>query len=296
MLTAVSHSNVSSADGTRLRTWCNDGAGPTVLLCNGLGTPPEAWPRLTDPRCGFRVTSWDQRGLGGSERPADPDHRRVEHHVEDALAVLDALGPVGERGVLLVGWSLGVNVAFELVRAEPLRFGGVLAVAGIPGGSYESLFAPLRVPRALRARAGRAGAGLLRLYGPLLPLLTATLPRGRSLPFGLVGPAREAAHGGALAAVLHEFARHDWDWYHALAVALADHPPVDLTSSTLPVTVLAGSADALVDVRDMRDLAARLGDARYRELPGTHFLPLQYPAVMLDELRGLAARADEARR
>jgi 3-oxoadipate enol-lactonase len=289
----VSDTTIPSADGTRIHAWCNDGEGRPVLLCNGLGTPPEAWPSLTDPTCGFRVATWYQRGLGGSERPDDPERRRVEHHTEDALAVMEALDM---PAALVVGWSLGVNVAFELVRQQPRRVDGVLAVAGVPGGSYESLFGPLGVPRALRPRAGRASAKLLRLFGPVLPLLTATLPAARSLPFGLLGPAREAAHGQALGAVLHAFAGHDWDWYHDLAVALGEHAPLDVSTAGVPVTVIAGSSDALVDVRDLRDLAARLGDAHYRELPGTHFLPLQYPEVMLAELRSLAVRADEARR
>ena len=58
------------------------------------------------------------------------------------------------------------------------------------------------------------------------------------------------------------------------------------------MTLLAGTSDAFVDVADLRQTAARLGDARYRELAGTRFIPLQYPSVMLDELRLLAARAD----
>ena len=38
---------VTSADGTRLAAWTNDADGPTVLLCNGLGTSPYAWPPFT---------------------------------------------------------------------------------------------------------------------------------------------------------------------------------------------------------------------------------------------------------
>jgi hypothetical protein len=37
---------VRGADGTALRSWCNDGTGIPVLLCNGLGAPPAAWPRI----------------------------------------------------------------------------------------------------------------------------------------------------------------------------------------------------------------------------------------------------------
>ena len=66
------------------RAWTNDpdGAidGPTVVLCNGLGTGPWAWPALLRPDCGVRVVSWNHRGTGGSDRPARPGalrHRGV---------------------------------------------------------------------------------------------------------------------------------------------------------------------------------------------------------------------------
>ena len=147
----VSSREVRGADGTSIRAWCNDGEGPPVLLCNGLGAPAAAWPRLIARGSGYRVISWDYRGLGGSQRPADRERLRVEHHAADARAVLDAFGV---PSATLVGWSLGVNVAFELALEDPARVAGVLAVAGVPGGSFSSLYAPLGVPRPLRTRIG----------------------------------------------------------------------------------------------------------------------------------------------
>lgn len=57
-----------------------------------------------------------------------------------------------------------------------------------------------------------------------------------------------------------------------------------------PVTFLAGRYDGLVDVADLRTAARTVPGARLRELPGTHFLPLQYPRVMLEELGRLTGR------
>jgi pimeloyl-ACP methyl ester carboxylesterase len=284
---------VRSADGTRIRAWCNDGTGPPVLLCNGLGSPPEAWPRLVARDSGYRVVSWYHRGLGGSGRPADAARVRVEDHTDDARAVLDAFGL---ETASVVGWSLGVNVAFELALEEPTRVDGVLAVAGVPGGSYSSLFATYGVPRRLRAPMGRLGSRLLPVVGPLLPVLLASVPPWHDLlaPAATRGPAREAAHPGALGAVLREFARHDWSWYRHLSVALADHAPLDVSRVGCPVTFLAGRFDSLVDVADVRTAATSVPGARFRELLGTHFLPLQYPEVMLAELRRLAGGPSSA--
>lgn len=285
----MSEMQVRGSDGTHLRAWCNDGSGPAVLLCNGLGTPPEAWPGITARNSGFRVVTWAQRGLGGSQRPADPARVQVRDHVDDARAVLDAYGL---DAAVVIGWSLGVNVAFELALEDPDRASAVLAVAGVPGGSYSALFAPYGVPRALRPRLGRFSTRVLPVVGPLLPVVAATLPPLTDLlvPRAISGPAREAGHLGALVSVVRKFARHDWKWYRHLAVALAEHEPLDVSPVRCPVTFLAGRFDSLVDVADVRAVARTLPGARFRELLGTHFLPLQYPEVMRQELRLLTAR------
>ena len=289
MLVGVSTGTARSADGTSLRTWCNDADGEPVLICNGLGTPPEAWPRIVAPDSGYRVVTWYQRGLGGSDRPADPARVRVADHAADARAVLDAFGL---SSATLVGWSLGVNVAFELALEAPDRVRGVLAVAGVPGGTFSSLFAPYGVPRRVRAPLGRAASGLLPVLGPLLPLLAFSLPPWYDvlLPEAFRGPVEELAHPSALVATLEAFARHDWRWYRHLALGLAEHEPLDVSAVRRPVTFLAGRFDGLVDVADVRTAARTVPGARLRELAGTHFLPLQYPRVMVEELRLLTAR------
>jgi 3-oxoadipate enol-lactonase len=279
---------VSSADGTGLRAWCNDGTGTPVLVCNGLGAPPAAWPRIIAPDSGYRVATWYQRGLGGSQRPADRSRVRVEDHADDARAVLDAFEM---PSATVVGWSLGVNVAFELALEDPARVSAVLAVAGVPGGSYSSLFATHGVPRSLRPPLGRLGSRLLPVVGPLLPLVAASLPPWRDLlsPGAVRGPAQEAAHPGPLRAVVHEFSRHDWAWFRHLADAVAQHAPLDVSTVRCPVTFVAGRFDVLVDIADVRAAARSVPGARLREMAGTHFLPLQYPEVMVEELRRLAA-------
>jgi pimeloyl-ACP methyl ester carboxylesterase len=98
-----------------------------VLLCNGLGTNPYAWPALLRPDCGVRVISWYHRGTGGSARPADRRHVGIEHFVRDALAVMD---DAGVDACPVMGWSMGVNTAFELAYLHPERVTGLFAVAG----------------------------------------------------------------------------------------------------------------------------------------------------------------------
>ena len=150
---SISHHDIRSDDGTHLRAWTNDPDllidGPTVVLCNGLGTNPYMWPALLRPDCGVRVVSWYHRGVGGSDRPRDPSHVEIEHFVEDGLSVMDHFGI---DSAVLMGWSMGVNTMFELAVRHPERVSGLFAVCGVPGDTFRTMLAPLHVPHAV-ARA-----------------------------------------------------------------------------------------------------------------------------------------------
>ena len=122
----MGYRSVESADGTRLRAWDNQGRGVPVLISNGLGTPHDAWPVINRRTDRYRVMTWDHRGLAGSDRPADESRITVGDHTDDFFAVMDAYGV--DRAVV-IGWSVGVNVAFEAALREPGRIAGVLAVA-----------------------------------------------------------------------------------------------------------------------------------------------------------------------
>ena len=116
---SVRFHQVTSTDGTVVEAWTNAVEdGPVVLLCNGLGTNPYAWPALLDPACGVRVVSWNHRGVGRSARPEDAARVGMDAFVQDALAVMDAFDL--DR-VVVAGWSIGVNTAFELALRHPER-------------------------------------------------------------------------------------------------------------------------------------------------------------------------------
>lgn len=284
----MGHRFVESADGTRLRAWDNDGHGAPVLIANGLGTPHDAWPDINRRTETYRVMTWDQRGLGGSDRPSDESRITVADHTDDFFAVMDSYRV--DRSVV-IGWSAGVNVAFEAALRQPERIAGVLAVAGVPGGTFEALFHPL--PGFLRPRAGRVGSRLLRYVGPLVRVVADGLPgtpeHGLN-PWGAATLGRDVMHADTFAKVVRRFAEHDWSWYSRLVRAVGDHPPVDLSVIDMPVTYLAATWDAITSAKQMRAVSARTPGSRYVELPATHFAPLQFPTRMSAELADLVAR------
>lgn len=284
----MGYRSVTSADGTRLRAWDNQGRGVPVVISNGLGTPHDAWPAINRQTDRYRVMTWDHRGLCGSERPADESRITVADHTADFFAVMDAYGV--DRAVV-IGWSVGVNVAFEAALREPERIAGVLAVAGVPGGTFEALLHPL--PRFLRPRAGRVGSHLMRYLGPVLNRLGDGLPGTPERGFdarGISTVGQDLVHGDIVLRVLRQFANHDWPWYSRLARAVGDHPPMDLAKIDMPVTYLAGTWDAITSAERMRAASRDTRGSEYVELPATHYVPLQFPDRMATELDSLINR------
>ena len=288
----MSYAMAAATDGTLLQTWSNQGTGLPLVISNGLGTPPGAWPTITPSDSGYRVVTWYQRGLGGSERPRDPAAIRIEDHAEDLGVVMDK---AGMDRALLLGWSVGVNIAFEFAERHPERFAGILGVAGVPGGSLRAMYGSVGLPGPLREHAGALSAYLLRHTGPLVSSLAGLIPLSHQpiSPSGVGVVVREARHADALLAVLRTFASHDWSWYSKLVLAAGKHRPMDVSNMRCPVTLLAGRHDSVTAYEDIVAAGKAMPDAQVKVLAaGTHFLPLQYPEEMLGELRSLARRSD----
>ncbi len=289
----VAFYDVLSDDGTILRAWTNDPegrfSGPTVLLCNGLGTNPFHWPALLSPQAGVRVVSWNHRGVSGSDRPLDPAGVSIEHFVEDALSVMDHFAL--DRPVVM-GWSMGVNTAFELAVRHPERVAGLFAVAGVPGDTFATMLAPFHVPH-LAARAMTVTTAMtLRLGGRLLSPLTTRYPFGvRTLEV-----LRRAAFIGDVpdpelaALAFAEMLRTPVEWYMHLALSTSRHPRVSLSELDVPAVFVAGSRDILAGARDMRTAAQRIPGARYVELPSSHFVQMEHPERVHQLLRELVAQ------
>jgi 3-oxoadipate enol-lactonase len=274
-----------------LRAWTSDGTGLPVVISNGLGASAAAWPAVTAPDSGFRVVTWHHRGLGGSDRPVRPEAVHIEDHASDLGAVMTA---AGMEEALLLGWSLGVNAAFEFARSQQDRTCGLLAVAGIPGGSLKAMYGPSKMPKELREPAGQVSARLLPFTGPWLTSLAAAMQAsGYPVPRSNADPgAQHAIQPSAVGSMLREYAAQDWQWYSRLAIALGEHAEMDVSGTAFPVTFLGGRQDVITDSADVQAVAGSIKGAQVRILPaGTHLLPLQYPVLMLDELRKLARRS-----
>jgi pimeloyl-ACP methyl ester carboxylesterase len=282
-----------SADGTCIRGWRGDGAGVPLVISNGLGTIPQAWPALVREDSRYRAVTWYYRGTFGSDRPADPRRIRVEDHVDDMVALMDH---EGIDRALVACWSIGVNIGFEFSQRHPDRVAGLMAVAGVPGGTFGTMGGPLRVPRRLRRPLATGAARALRAAGPVLTPIAHAIPVNDTVAWliahtGFMTPAAKPA---IVTPMLNEFLRQDWRWYMSLAVAAAEHHTMDLSFVQCPTTLVAGRHDVLTSMHDVIDTAAKIPHAQITVLPGSHFLPMEYPELISTALDELARRTDLA--
>lgn len=120
-------------DGVRLALyeWGNP-AGPEILLIHGFAQchlcfMPQIASELAQR---FRLVAYDQRGHGGSDKPADPTaYQGPEVWADDLAAVMAAKRL---RRPLLVGWSMGGRVIRQyLMRRGDAGLAGINFVASL---------------------------------------------------------------------------------------------------------------------------------------------------------------------
>ena len=258
-----------------------DGAAGTVLLINGLADDLESWgfqvPDLTT--AGYRVVSFDNRGIGQSDAPEGPYTAR--QMADDAKALADDLGL---DAVHLLGVSMGGMIAQEYALAYPegVRSATFACTYGAPDPFCQTMFA-----------------------------MWADLARRIDVPFvmrdvslwAFTGPFFEQRPDDAA-----EFAAAMADLKMGLAAYLAQLSVIQTHDAlsrvgglAMPVMVLAGEEDILIPVRLSRRLHEAIPGSTWRTVPGGHAClwesPAPFNAAFLDFIASVrdGARHQERR-
>lgn len=97
------------------------GDGPVVLLSHGYSATAQMWTGQVEAlKDRYKVVTWDMRGHGLSDSPADQAEYSEDATVEDMAAILDA---VGAETAVIGGLSLGgyMSAAFYLKHHQRTR-------------------------------------------------------------------------------------------------------------------------------------------------------------------------------
>ena len=276
---------VSAHDGTRIGYQVR-GAGPCVVLANGLGGTYIAFRHLYDALGEYRTICWDYRGLYTSAPPADPRANTIAHQVDDLIAIL-AQERVDE--FVIVGWSMGVQVGFETIRRHAARVRGMFAIDGTYGHPFRTVMGSRLIGRVIpmllrlvRAQAELAGRATKLIAGS--DALIAAMKR-----VGLVSEAIDVEIFRAVAAGFHHI---DWRIYSDLLTRLDEHDAEDvLATIDVPFAIATGDRDLMTPPATAEHMHRAIRGSRLVVIEGgSHYTPVEYPAILVDELGRLLDR------
>jgi pimeloyl-ACP methyl ester carboxylesterase len=233
------------------------GDAAPVLLLMGLGGSGRLWWRL-EPHLveEHRLLVPDGLGTGRSDRLRGP--LSMGGMVADVLAVLDAARVPRAH---VVGTSLGGMLAQQVALAAPDRVASLVLTATTAIGRGTLLGLPWRSAVLGAARPVLGHAATVQRLVPTLygPRTIAEHPE--RIAEDMRHRRQDATPAATAAAQLAVAARHD---VRRRLRELGDRP----------VTVLHGSADALIDVRHGRALAAGIPGSRWGMIEGAGHLLL----------------------
>jgi pimeloyl-ACP methyl ester carboxylesterase len=117
-------------DGVKIR-YDVAGSGPALILTHGYSSTGQMWDGQIEPlEKHFTVVTWDMRGHGRSDYPADLAQYSEEATVADMAALLDA---VSAKDAIVGGLSLGGYMSLAFHRAHPERTRALLIIDTGPG-------------------------------------------------------------------------------------------------------------------------------------------------------------------
>ena len=264
-------------DGTRL-FWGSLGAGPALILSDGIGCDGFAW-RYLQPELArrYRVVHWHYRGHGRSGLPSDPARIDVPALARDLGVILDY---VGEPRAILAGHSLGTQVALEFHRLHPDRATALILLCGTYGRVTETFH----------------GTDVLQ---NMLPALIESVQRHRHVARALWGrlPTSIAFRLARLSGEVDRLAIREEDfrtyWEHvnlmspelflAMLRLAGEHSAEDfLEHIRVPTLVVAAERDTFTPPDLAKTMAERIPDAEFLLLPGgSHAVPVEQPQAIL---------------
>jgi pimeloyl-ACP methyl ester carboxylesterase len=253
--------------------------GRPVLLLHGFPQSARSWQHVTPLLTaeGLRSFAPNQRGYSVGARPAGPEAYAMVELVDDALAMVDA---IGVEAIDLVGHDWGAAVAWSVAARHPERVRSLTA---------------LSVPHlAAYGAALRSDPEQQRMIDYMLDIRRDPDAADRLLEHDAQ---RLRAFGGERlpAAMMDEYlsligTREGLDgalaWYRSTGRELGALPPV-----TVPTTFLWGDEDAYIAAAGARACGAQVtGPYRYVELAGvSHWIPEEAPEVVASEILARAA-------
>jgi pimeloyl-ACP methyl ester carboxylesterase len=257
-----------------------------VLLCDGIGCDGYVWRHLRNDLGERYCVHPHYRGHGRTAPPRDPTRVTIEDLADDVACVLD--DALVERAVV-IGHSMGVQVALETYRRHVDRVAGLVLVCGAPSH-------PLRTFRgsaALESLLPTIQKWIHRVPGVINRVTRAVLPTRLAYEVASrLEIRRELIEPGDFMPYLEGMARIDARLFVAMLSAAGSHSADDLLPKVIvPTLVVAGGRDGFTPPERSRAIAAAVPNAELLEIPNaSHTAPIEHPNLVNFTVRDFLAR------
>lgn len=241
------------------------GSGHTVLMLHGIGGGHLAFaPQLeTFALAGYRAVAWDMPGYGFSS-PIEP--YTFKGLAESCIHLIESLQGTKDKGITLLGHSMGGMVAQEVIARRPdlisrlILSGTSPAFGRKPDGSYaEAWSAKFVSDRQAPLDAGKSMADVANVLVPQM-VGPGALPEGVKLAMRCMGDVPAATYRRALEALI-TFDRQ-----------------TDQKRIAVPTLLLAGEFDKSAPPSVMKAMAQTIVGSQYAEIPGIgHLTNMEAP-------------------
>jgi pimeloyl-ACP methyl ester carboxylesterase len=272
---------VVADDGTRLFVRSRNGDHPEAalraVLCDGILCDGFIWKYAwSDFAAVMPISHWNYRGHGRSASPANPDRIGIGAHADDLNAVRRALG---DPPVVLVGHSMGTQVALEAFHRAPERVAGIVLICGSFGRVTSTVrgmpILDLVLPKLLDAVTRRPS--LARAVWSRIPP-EATV----KLAFRTGDLIEQNLRMEDMLPYVQHVTHIDLPMFLRMLRAAGDHSAWDyLGTIETPVLVLAAERDTFTPHYLAEAMVRAMPDAEIEVVPGTsHVLPLERPSLV----------------
>lgn len=285
-----------ASDGSPLFYECwsegERGERTPVLLCDGIGCDGYVWRYLRNDLADRFGLHPHYRGHGRTAPPKDPRRITVEDLADDVACVLD--DALVDRAVL-IGHSMGVQVALETYRRHAARVAGLVLVCGAPSHplkTFRGSAALEDVLPTLQRWIHRVPGVINRVTRMVLPTRLAYEVASR------LEIQRELVEPGDFMPYLEGMARIDARLFVAMLSAAGQHSADDLLPAvTTPTLVIVGARDGFTPPQRGRAMAEAIPGAELLEIPNaSHTAPIERPDLVDGTIRDFMTRRIDSER
>jgi Predicted hydrolases or acyltransferases (alpha/beta hydrolase superfamily) len=232
-------------------------AAPAIVFLHAFPLSHAMWePQFKALSSGYRIVSYDMRGLGESE--LDDGQFTMESFVDDLILVLDFLKI---PRALLCGLSLGGYVALRAVEKFPERVSGLLLCN--TRSEADDNAGKLKRAQSIDLLKSQGIAAFADGFVPAL-LGQSTRQKNPDLQNKVLGWINEQSSGGIVAALLAMVSRTD--------------TTESLAKISVPTLVIHGNEDSIIPLAQAKAMQGRIPGSRFAEISGAgHLSNLEQP-------------------